>query len=163
MRLPGTGMNLADANGLELQQQLSIGTSPPIIFISDYSSVSATVSAMKVGAMEFLTKPVDLAALAAAVETALAHDRRERQRYARRAKLQERLRSLTPRQREVFPLVVGGLLNKEAAAIFDISEVTLQIHRSQIMRKMAADSFAELVRMAVMLHIPHWRDTSTYQ
>ncbi len=150
-------MDLPDTNGLDLQRRLSAEANPPIIFVSHHSSVSVTVSAMKAGAIEFFTLPVEGTALAGAVQTALAQDRRNRKRQAVRARLRERLGSLTPRQREVLPLVVGGLLNKEAAAILEISEVTLQIHRSQIMRKMAAASFADLVRMAVALHIPHWR------
>jgi DNA-binding CsgD family transcriptional regulator len=75
------------------------------------------------------------------------------------AKLQERLSFLTPRERDVFPLIVGGLLNKQAASVLGISEVTLQIHRSQIMRKMLAQSFADLVRMAVKLRIRYWRES----
>lgn len=150
-------MDLPDANGLELQRQLSTEVGPQIIFLSKQSSVTATVCAMKAGAIEFLMKPVDVTALMEAVELALARDRRRRQKHAYKVKLQGRLRSLTPRQREVFSLVVAGLLNKEAAAVLDISEVTLQIHRSQIMRKMAAGSLAELVRMAIALHLPYWQ------
>ena len=154
-------MELKDMHGLELQRRLAGELGPPIIFISEHGSVLSIVSAMKAGAVECLTKPVDHEALLMAIEAALAQDRRVRQKQADKAKLRERFCSLTPRQREVFSLVVGGLLNKQAAAILDISEVTLQIHRSQIMRKMAADSFAELVRMAVKLHIPYWRAAST--
>lgn len=154
-------MGLKDMHGLELQRRLAGELGPPIIFISEHGSVLSIVSAMKAGAVECLTKPVDYEALLTAIEEALAQDRRLRQKQADKAKLRERLCSLTPRQREVFSLIVGGLLNKQAAAILDISEVTLQIHRSQIMRKMAADSFAELVRMAVKLHIPYWRAAST--
>ena len=82
-----------------------------------------------------------------------------RQRKAELAKLQERFALLTRREREVLPLIVGGLLNKQAASMLGISEVTLQIHRSQVMRKMQAESFAELVRMAMKLHIPYWRES----
>jgi FixJ family two-component response regulator len=102
---------------------------------------------MKAGAIDFLTKPFDLSALIAAIRTGLAQDRRLRQRKAELATLHGRLRLLTPREREVLPLVIGGLLNKQAAGILGISEVTLQIHRSQVMRKMEAESLAELVRM----------------
>ena len=84
-----------------------------------------------------------------------------RQRKAELAKLQERFALLTPREREVLPLVVGGLLNKQAAAILNISEVTLQIHRSQVMRKMQAESLADLVRMAVKLRIRYWSEASS--
>jgi FixJ family two-component response regulator len=97
-------------------------------------------------------------ALLTAVHTAFAQDRRQRQRKAELMRLQERFSLLTPREREVFPLVVGGLLNKQAASVLGISEVTLQIHRSQVTRKMQAESFAELVRMAVKLKIPYWRE-----
>ncbi len=110
---------------------------------------------MKAGAIEFLTKPVDLGALLAAIRIALAHDRKQRQRRAELTKLQERFSQLTPREREVFPLVVGGLLNKQAASILGISEVTLKTHRCQVMRKMQAESFAELVRMAMKLRISY--------
>jgi len=150
-------LDLRDGSALELQRQLAADAGPPVIFISRNTNISATVCAMKAGAIEFLTMPVDEAALLEAVQNALVLDLKLRHRRACKARLQQRLISLTPRQREVFPLVIGGLLNKQAAAILDISEVTLQIHRSQIMKKMAADSLAELVRMAVTLRIPHWR------
>jgi FixJ family two-component response regulator len=114
---------------------------------------------MKAGAIEFLTKPVDLQALIAAVQTAFAQDRKLRRRKAELAELRERFSLLTPREREVLPLVLGGLLNKQAASILGISEVTLQIHRSQIMRKTQAESLAELVRMAMKLRIPYWRES----
>lgn len=153
-------MELNDIHGLELQRQLAASSSPPIIFISEDARISSIVTAMKAGAVECVAKPVDHEALLISIEAALAQDRRMRQKRADKADLRERLCSLTPRQREVLALVVGGLLNKQAAAILDISEVTLQIHRSQIMRKMAADSFAELVRMSVTLRIPYWHETS---
>jgi FixJ family two-component response regulator len=149
--------HLPDISGLELQRRLAERTNPPVIFVSDRCDIPSTVSAMKAGAIEFLTKPVDLVALIAAVRAALAQDRKLRQRKAELAKLQERYSLLTPREREVLPLVIGGLLNKQAASVLGISEVTLQIHRSQVMRKMQAESFAELVRMAVKLRIPYWR------
>jgi FixJ family two-component response regulator len=88
---------------------------------------------------------------------ALAKDRRLREKRAELAQLNRRLSLLTPRERDVFPLTVGGLLNKQAASILGISEVTLQIHRSQVMRKMEAESLADLVRMALKLRIPYWR------
>ena len=151
--------HLPEISGLELQRRLLVErTNPPVIFVSDRCDIPSTVSAMKAGAIEFLTKPVDLAALIAAVRAALAQDKKLRQRKAQQAKLQERYSLLTPREREVLPLIVGGLLNKQAAALLGISEVTLQIHRSQVMRKMQAESFAELVRMAVRLRISYWRE-----
>jgi len=108
---------------------------------------------MAMGAIEFLTKPLDEDALLTAIRAAFAQDRKLRRRHADLAKLRERFASLTPREREVLPLVVGGLLNKQAAAVLGISSVTLQVHRGQIMRKMAAKSLAELVRMASKLGI----------
>jgi len=156
-------MDMEEITGLELQRRLDPQTHPPIIFVSEGINVESTVAAMKAGAIEFLIRPINTTVLRTAIEAALMQDRILRRRRARRAQLQERLSSLTPRQREVLPLVIGGLLNKQAAALLHISEVTLQIHRSQIMQKMAADSFAELVRMAVELRIPHWKGPSDRQ
>jgi FixJ family two-component response regulator len=113
---------------------------------------------MKAGAIELLTTPVNPRTLIEAIRVAIAHDRRLRLRRAELATLRERLALLTPREREVLPLIVGGMLNKQAASALGISEVTLQIHRSQVMRKMQAESLAELVRMAVKLRIPFWYD-----
>ncbi len=149
-------MQLPDIRGLQLR--LSEGLHPPVVFISGECDIRSTVWAMKAGAMEVLSKPVDPSALIPAVRAAFAQDRRLRQRKAELAKLQQRLGLLTPREREVLPLIVGGLLNKQAAFLLGISEVTLQIHRGQVMRKMEAESFADLVRMAVKLRIPHRRE-----
>jgi FixJ family two-component response regulator len=150
-------IQLPDLSGLELQRQLAERANTPVLFIGDRCDIASTVRAMKAGAVDFFTRPFDLPALVAAVRAALAQDWRQRQRKAELAQLQARFSLLTPREREVLPLVVGGLLNKQAASILEISEVTLQIHRSQVMRKMQAESFADLVRMAVKLRIPHWR------
>lgn len=150
-----------DPSGLivaDLQRCNSGVTSPSLIFISGHADVAATVRVMKAGAIEVLTRPVDPVALINAVRAGLAEDRRRRQRKAELARLQERFSLLTPREREVLPLVVGGLLNKQAARLLGISEVTLQLHRSRAMRKMEAESFAELVRMSVKLRIPYWRE-----
>lgn len=148
-------LKMPNISGLELQTQLAESCAPPIIFISGRSDVPSTVKAMKAGAVEFLTKPVDPDALLPAVTTALARDRISRAQRADLARLQNRMAQLSPRERDVLPLLVKGLLNKQSAAALGIAEVTLQIHRSQIMRKMQADSFAELVRMAGRLGIPH--------
>jgi FixJ family two-component response regulator len=150
--------SLRDMCGLELQCRLASTSNPPVIFVSDGCDVPLTVCAMKAGAIDFLTKPFELSALIASIRTGLAQDRRLRQRRAELARLEGRLRLLTPREREVLPLVIGGLLNKQAACLLGISEVTLQIHRSQVMRKMEAESLAELVRMALKLRISHWRE-----
>jgi RNA polymerase sigma factor (sigma-70 family) len=150
---------LSGMSGLELQRRLAEGANTPIIFVSDRCDIPSTVRAMKAGAIEFLTKPVDLGALLAAIRLALAQDRKQRQRKAELAKLQECLSQLTPREREVLPLVVGGLLNKQVASILGISEVTVKTHRCQVMRKMQAESFAELVRMAVKLRISYRLET----
>jgi FixJ family two-component response regulator len=151
--------SLPDISGLELQRRLAKKANPPVIFISAQCDIPTTVCAMKAGAIEFLTAPIDWLALLAAVKTALEQDRRQRKQRAELIMLQERLALLTPRESDVLPLIVGGLLNKQAAAVLGISEVTLQIHRSQIMRKMQAESFADLVRMAVKLRIRHWRES----
>jgi len=108
---------------------------------------------MKGGAIDFLTKPFSDTELLRLVRAALVLDREARIKEAERGRLERRFQSLTPREREVLPLVVGGLLNKQAAAHLNISEVTLQIHRSSVMKKMQADSLAELVRMAALLGI----------
>ena len=148
VELDPSGLNVAD-----LQRWNSGVTSPSLIFISGHADVAAAVRVMKAGAIEVLTRPVDPIAMMDAVRTALAEDRRRRQRKAELARLQERFSLLTPREREVMSLVVGGLLNKQAASLLGISEVTLQLHRSRAMRKMQAESFADLVRMSVKLRI----------
>jgi FixJ family two-component response regulator len=149
---------LPDLSGLELQRLLATSSSVPVIFISDPCDAASAVSAMKAGAIDFLVRPFDSASLVESVQAAFIQDKKRRQRRAESAELQDRLNLLTPREREVLPLVVGGLLNKQAAGILGISEVTLQIHRSQVMRKMRADSLADLVRMAMKLRIPYQRE-----
>jgi FixJ family two-component response regulator len=150
-------MKLPDIHGLELQRQLAGGDGPPIVFITGHGDIPSSVRAMKAGAIEFLTKPVNPRDLLMAVEAAFAQDRKARLIRGELKKLRGRFSQLTPREREVLPLVVSGLLNKQAAAELGISEVTLQVHRGQIMRKMAAGSLAELVRMAGKLGIPSSR------
>ena len=150
-----------DPDGLDFQCRLAEKASPPVIFICDHQEVSYAVRAMKAGAIELLTTPVDPSLLLEAIRVAIAHDRKLRMRRAELATLRERQALLTPREREVLSLIVGGLLNKQAASVLGISEVTLQIHRSQVMRKMRADSLADLVRMAVKLRIPFWYDSQS--
>jgi FixJ family two-component response regulator len=143
-----------DINGLDLQQQIGKEYHPPIIFITGHGDIPSSVRAIKAGALDFLTKPYNVDELLRLVHAALADDQERRAKYADLDRLEKRLRSLTPREREVLPLVVSGLLNKQAAAHLGISEVTFQIHRTNVMRKMAADSLADLVRMAGSLDIP---------
>jgi FixJ family two-component response regulator len=145
-------VSLPDTNGLELQSTIAQAQHPPIVFISGYGDVRSSVRAMKAGAIDFLTKPINEEALLQAINVALDRDRQIRHSRVQLATLEDRYSSLTPREREVFPLIVRGLLNKQAAAELKISEVTLQIHRSRIMHKMKAQSIAELVRMAGSLN-----------
>jgi FixJ family two-component response regulator len=151
---------LPDGSGIDLQRQLSTGDHPPIIFLTGASDVPTSVRAIKAGAIDFLTKPFRKADLLAAIQTAIAQDCHVRAERAERMRLKDRHSCLTPREREVLPLVVGGLLNKQAAAKLGISETTLQIHRSRVMRKMEAESLAQLVRMAGTLAVPLPRPNS---
>jgi FixJ family two-component response regulator len=147
-------VELPDINGLDLQRQIAEGNHPPIVFITGHGDIPSSVRAIKHGAVDFLTKPFSDADLMAAIDTAIARDRQERAARAELATLRDRYRELTPRERDVLPLVVSGLLNKQAAAELGISEVTLQIHRRNVMQKMAAASLADLVRIAERLEIP---------
>ena len=147
-------VELPDINGLDLQQQIGREFHPPIIFVTGHGDIPSSVRAMKAGALDFLTKPFSGQELLERVHAALALDRERRAKKADLDRLRRCFQSLTPREREVLPLVVSGLLNKQAAAHLGISEVTLQIHRASVMRKMEADSLADLVRMAGCLEIP---------
>ena len=146
-------VELPDITGLDFQRQLGDAYHPPIVFITGHGDIPSSVRAIKAGAVDFLAKPFSQPDLMAAVDVAITRDRHARLERAERARLQQRYSSLTPRESQVLPLIVSGLLNKQAAAELGISEVTLQIHRSRIMQKMAADSFADLVRMAGQLNI----------
>jgi FixJ family two-component response regulator len=146
-------VELPDISGLDFQRQLGDAYHPPIVFITGHGDIPSSVRAIKAGAVDFLAKPFSQPDLMAAVDAAITRDRHARLERAERARLQQRYSSLTPRESQVLPLIVSGLLNKQAAAELGISEVTLQIHRSRIMQKMAADSFADLVRMAGQLNI----------
>ena len=154
-------VELPDINGLELQRRITQGDHPHIVFVTGHGDIPTSVRAIKAGAVDFLTKPFREPDLMRAIEVALAQNRDARRRRAELADLQQRLASLTPREREVLPLVASGLLNKQAAAELRISEVTLQIHRGSIMKKMAAGSLAELVRMVAALEIPLTRTRHT--
>jgi FixJ family two-component response regulator len=146
-------LELPELSGLDLQERLSREAGPPIIFISGHGDVPSAVRAMKGGAIEFLTKPVDTATLIAAIKAAFAQDGIMRQRRAVLAESKRRFATLTPREQEVFPLIVSGLRNKQAAALLGITIETLQVHRGRITRKMAARTFADLVRIAEKLEI----------
>jgi FixJ family two-component response regulator len=146
LELPGT-------SGLELQRELATGNGPPIVFITGHGDVPSSVRAMKAGAIEFLSKPFGEQELLQAIDAAIALDRKSRQERAELTGLQKHYALLTPRERQVLPFVVAGLANKQTAGELGTSEITIGVHRGQIMRKMAARSLAELVRMADKLGI----------
>ena len=125
-----------------------LGIELPVIFISGYGDIPMSVKALKSGAIEFLTKPLRAQDLLEAVHAGIERDRARRQRAALVAELQERFHSLTMREKEILPLVVTGQLNKQIAAQLKLSEMTVKIHRGQVMRKMRAKSLVDLVRMA---------------
>jgi FixJ family two-component response regulator len=154
--LPGClvlDVKLPDINGLDFQRQLGDSYHPPIVFITGHGDIPSSVRAIKAGAIDYLSKPFSQLDLTTAIEAAITRDRQARQERSERTRLQQRYARLTPRESQVLPLIVSGLLNKQAAAELGISEVTLQIHRSRVMQKMGAGSFAELVRMAGQLQI----------
>lgn len=147
-------IELPDINGLDFQKQIAHGDHPPIVFLTGHGDIPSSVRAIKHGAVDFLTKPFTERDLLDAIQSAVERDRGARQERREFDSLQQRFASLTPRERDVLPLVVSGLLNKQAAAELGISEVTLQIHRGKIMQKMGAASLADLVRIAEKLQIP---------
>jgi len=147
-------LQLPDLSGLDLQKRMAEGNLDiPIVFITGHGDIPASVQAMKAGAVEFLTKPFDKEQLFLAIAEAMERDRANRRRHADMDALRARYESLTRREQEVMQQVVSGLLNKQVASELDISEFTVKVHRGQVMRKMHANSLADLVRMAEKLGI----------
>jgi FixJ family two-component response regulator len=148
VRLPGT-------SGLEFQRLLARSEIDlPIIFISGHSDIAISVQAMKLGAIEFLTKPLREQELVDAVQFGIARQRTRRQEARRLDSVKERLQSLTPREREVFELIIAGHQSKIIASDLKLSVMTVKVHRSHVMRKMGAKSLIDLARMANSLGIP---------
>ena len=142
VRMPGL-------TGLDLQETLAIATHwTSIIFITGYRDVRASVKAMKAGAVDFLTKPVDDQELLGAIERAVARASAARREEDRITEIRDRIKTLTPREAEVFALVVTGMLNKQIAFDLGVSEKMVKVHRGRVMEKMRAGSIAELVRLA---------------
>ena len=146
-------VDLPDLNRFDLQQPVS-NRDAPIVFVTSWCDVPPWVRALKAGVVDFLTSPLRGRDLVNAVHIAIAMHREARSQHAEIALLQQRFSRLTPRERQVFGLVNSGLLNKQSALELGISETTLQIHRRHVMKKMAARSLADLVRMATKLEIP---------
>jgi FixJ family two-component response regulator len=155
VRLPGP-------SGLDLQRELAGSGEPiPIIFITGHGDIPMSVKAMKDGAVEFLTKPFRDQELLDAVQQALKMDRAAREQRVKSAELRHRYDLLTPREREVMQLVISGLLNKQIAGQLGASEVTIKMHRGQVMHKMEAESVVELLRMAELIGMAGARESHT--
>jgi FixJ family two-component response regulator len=147
-------VTLPDLNGLELQQYIAVEqTSMPIIFITGHGDVPMSVRAMKAGAFEFLTKPLQDDVLLSSIRNAIARSHNALGKDAALQSLRDRYSSLTKREREVMGLVVSGLMNKQIGGSLGTSEITVKAHRGKVMRKMQAESLADLVRMAQRLAV----------
>jgi FixJ family two-component response regulator len=154
-------VNLPDLSGLDIQQRISDEkSSTPIIFITGYGDIPTSVRAMKAGAAEFLTKPLDDEMLIQAMRDAVLRGQANLKREGAQRQLQERFASLTKREREVMTLVVKGLMNKQVGFELDISEITVKAHRGRVMEKMHASTFVDLVNMAGRLGISTGRESS---
>jgi FixJ family two-component response regulator len=148
-------VSLPGLNGLDLQKRVAVDRADmPIIFITGHGDIPMSVQAMKAGAVEFLTKPFGDDVLLSSIRQAIERSRTALARDAEMRTLRDCYASLTPRERQVMGLVVSGLLNKQVGGELDISEITVKAHRGQVMRKMKADSLADLVNMAARLRLP---------
>ena len=146
-------VQLPDLSGLDLQKRVGDRTDMPIIFITGYGDIPTTVQAMKAGAFEFLTKPYRSDDVLAAIENAMKRSRAALGRQAKVMSIQDHYASLSRRERQVMALVVSGRLNKQVGGELGISEITVKAHRGNVMRKMKAESVADLVRMATSLQL----------
>jgi FixJ family two-component response regulator len=144
---------LPDLDGLEIQSRLLGSGAPPVVFVTAQHDPVSVVRAMKNGAIDFLIEPIDYDQLMAAVESAFVEDLSKRKEHLERTSLLVRWQSLTPRETEVFHHTVAGLLNKQAASELGVAENTYQVHRGRVMRKMKANSLADLVRMSTKLEL----------